>query len=113
MRRMRRLFVLLLVLGCSPSPPRMVQPAPPPAQPIDAAVVIAPPADAAVAIAADAGPPPPKFRTDPADFNVDPSLAANGKTYMVATEEKYATKVGADVLASGGNAVDAAVAVAF
>ncbi|MGH8165123.1 MAG: gamma-glutamyltransferase, partial [Rhodanobacteraceae bacterium] len=32
---------------------------------------------------------------------------------MVATEQHYATEIGANVLERGGNAVDAAVAVAY
>ena len=39
-----------------------------------------------------------------------PVLSENG---MVATQEAVATQVGADILAQGGNAVDAAVAVGF
>ncbi|MCZ7661165.1 MAG: gamma-glutamyltransferase [Xanthobacteraceae bacterium] len=39
-----------------------------------------------------------------------PVLARNG---MVASQEKLATRVGVDILARGGNAVDAAVAVGF
>ncbi len=41
---------------------------------------------------------------------VHPELAARG---MVATQEATATQVGVSFLAAGGNAVDAAVAVAF
>ena len=43
----------------------------------------------------------------------EPRLADTAKTYMVASEAPLATKVGADVLAAGGNAADAAVATAF
>ncbi|MCC3860242.1 gamma-glutamyltransferase [Pseudemcibacter aquimaris] len=39
-----------------------------------------------------------------------PQIATNG---MVSARDNIATKVGADILAKGGNAVDAAVAVAF
>ena len=39
-----------------------------------------------------------------------PAVGANG---MVASDEEHATRVGVDVLRSGGNAVDAAVATAF
>lgn len=46
-------------------------------------------------------------------YHVDPALAGTGKTFMVASEAAVATKVGRDVLAHGGNAVDAAVATCF
>ncbi len=105
---MRRLAPLLLVLavgavGCRQSAP----PHEPP--PRMAPVVIA--ADAAVV--PDAGPPPPKWRTEASTFNADPARAGVGKTFMVTTEDELATQVGRDVLAAGGNAVDAAVATAF
>jgi gamma-glutamyltranspeptidase / glutathione hydrolase len=41
------------------------------------------------------------------------SLAARGKDFMVVSEGPLATAVGRDVLAGGGNAVDAAIATAF
>jgi gamma-glutamyltranspeptidase/glutathione hydrolase len=106
---MRRLLILLLVACSQPAP----KPAPAPA-PVVAPVVVADaavvqtPVDAAVAVA-----PGPKFRTEASTFNVDPKLSATGKTFMVASEDRYATQVGHDVLAAGGNAVDAAVATAF
>jgi gamma-glutamyltranspeptidase / glutathione hydrolase len=61
----------------------------------------------------DAGPPPPSWRTEASTYNVDPARAGAGKTFMVASEDETATQVGRDVLAAGGNAVDAAVATAF
>ena len=44
------------------------------------------------------------------DHRFIPEIAKNG---MVASQESIASQVGADILASGGNAVDAAVAVGF
>ena len=61
-----------------------------------------------------AAPVVPEFRNP--DAPVDPLNAAvtgSGATFMVASESAQATKVGKDILAGGGNAVDAAVAVAF
>src|SRR5687768_10547997 len=102
---MRRLFPLLvLAFACKQSQP------PPEPQPRIAPVVIT---DAAVAIAPDAGPPSPKLRVEGSGFGVDPARASTSKTFMVASEDEHATKVGRDVLAAGGNAVDAAVATAF
>lgn len=101
---MRRLLPLLFLVACSqPAPaPRPLPPPPPPVQ-VDAGTVV------------DAAPvaPSPKFRTEASAYGVDPKLAATGKTFMVASEDIYATQVGRDVLATGGNAVDAAVATAF
>ncbi|MFP4177383.1 MAG: gamma-glutamyltransferase [Acholeplasmataceae bacterium] len=52
----------------------------------------------------------PKDVTDYHDLTVRESFGENG---MVATASSYATKVGLDILKDGGNAFDAAIAVAF
>src|SRR5262245_101790 len=101
---MRRLLLVLLFVACKQSAPAPKEP--PPRQ---APVVVA--ADAAITV--DAGPPPPAFRTAASTFNAVAERAGTGKTFMVASEDEHATKVGRDVLAAGGNAVDAAVATAF
>jgi gamma-glutamyltranspeptidase/glutathione hydrolase len=53
----------------------------------------------------------------PADLapslSLAPAQTATSRHGMVASQDGYATKVGADILARGGNAVDAAVAVGF
>ena len=103
--RARALGVLLLVpaiafaaASCKRSPPP-----PPPAATADA-LVWGPFVDAGA---------PPAYRQDPADNPVEAEVTGTGKTFLVVSEAELATKVGRDVLASGGNAVDAAVATAF
>ncbi|HEU0037500.1 MAG TPA: gamma-glutamyltransferase [Kofleriaceae bacterium] len=92
------LALVLLAAGCKRNPPR-----PPPPALSDAAVW---------APMVDAGPKP-AYRTDPPSNPLDPEVAGKAKTFMVVSESADATKVGQQVLASGGNAVDAAVATAF
>ena len=104
MRTARSLLVMAVLVACSrkaPPPP----PPPPPPVPADAAVAVgAPPADAAVT---------PVFRTPASTSGIDPAVVGTGRTFMVSSESAQATKVGRDILAAGGNAVDAAVATAF
>lgn len=79
--------------------------APPPPPEVDPATITWPaPIDA---------PPQPVFRTDPPQSPIDESVTGKGKTFMVSTESEIASKVGRDTLGAGGNAVDAAVAIAF
>jgi gamma-glutamyltranspeptidase / glutathione hydrolase len=90
----------LVVLACK-------RDAPPPPPSVDPATITWPP------IGVDAGAIRPQFRTEPPIDPVDPTLVAKSKTFMVVSEAEDATKVGRAILASGGNAVDAAVATAF
>ena len=55
----------------------------------------------------------PVYRTAASGYHLDPSVAGVGKTFMVVSESPQASQVGKDVLAHGGNAVDAIVATAF
>ena len=45
--------------------------------------------------------------------NADGFVPVIGSKGMVSSRQKLATEVGADILAKGGNAIDAAAAVAF
>ena len=106
-----RFLLVAVVLACSRMPP----PPPPPASPAEVSASVPAPAPAPPP-AADVAPPKPaaepEYRGDPAKF-IDPATVGTGVHFMAASESTYASKVGRDVMASGGNAVDAAVAVAF
>ena len=98
---MRRFILLVLIaVACRKSEPQPREHVPPPT-----------PAPAAVTGASPAA--PHKYRVDDQQPVIDPKLAGTGKTFMVTSEDENATKAGRDVLAAGGNAVDAAVATAF
>ncbi|WP_437604359.1 gamma-glutamyltransferase [Sorangium sp. So ce590] len=117
-RRSRPRWVLALALlaGCEARTP----PAPPAAAPATSAA----PAHASAAAApkaASAPAPPAAAVADPAPLPPDPPIAlasggaraVRGDAGLVTSVEEHATRAGADVLRRGGNAIDAAVAVAF
>jgi gamma-glutamyltranspeptidase/glutathione hydrolase len=98
MLRLARLrpLVFLLAFGCAGSP----APAPPPL------TTALPPPVPAAASPADAGAP-----AEPWPYQTP--VVVRGEKGMVVTDNHLATEVGREVLASGGNAADAAVATAF
>lgn len=99
-------LVLALAAACSgpPAAPPAPPPGPPHAPPAPAAVVVAP--DASVASSnADAGARAPWPYATP--------VTVRSPKGMVVSDNAVASNVGRDVLASGGNAADAAVATAF
>ncbi|MDF2697147.1 MAG: Gamma-glutamyltranspeptidase [Labilithrix sp.] len=100
---LRTALVVLVAAGCAGSP----APSPPPAS-----TVAAPASAPVLAVAADASAPGdagPKAEPWPYQTPV----VVRGTAGMVVSDNAIATNVGRDVLASGGNAADAAVATAF
>jgi gamma-glutamyltranspeptidase/glutathione hydrolase len=99
-----RVLLLAVAVACSRQAP---PPPPPPTPPTPVAEV-----SAAKPVVKDAAPAQPAYRKEAETF-IDPATVGSGKHFMVVSESALATKVGHDILAAGGNAVDAAVATAF
>ena len=97
MQRVVFVSIWIALAACSRKPP----PPPPPA----------PPGDAAVAVKKEDGP----VYADPKRVidHVNGAYVGGSKTYMVVSEQSLASIVGKEILASGGNAADAAIAVHF
>jgi gamma-glutamyltranspeptidase/glutathione hydrolase len=98
MQRVVLVSIWIALAACSRKPP----PPPPPAPPGDAAVVVK--QDKGKAVHAD-----PKHVID----HVNGAYVGSSKTYMVVSQHSLASIVGKEILASGGNAADAAIAVHF
>jgi gamma-glutamyltranspeptidase/glutathione hydrolase len=96
-----RSALFLLLLSCAGAPAPAPAPAPPPA------VTQAP----AVVAAADAGPPVAEKKAEPWPFSQP--VVVRGENGVAVSDDSHASKVARDVLASGGNAADAAVALGF
>src|SRR5215470_9402667 len=100
-----RLLLVAVVLACSSKPPAAPVTSAPPAAVADVGTQ-------AGSAAPAARPAEPEYRSDPAK-RIDPATVGTGKHFLAVSESPAASQVGHDILAAGGNAVDAAVALAF
>ncbi|WP_437621983.1 gamma-glutamyltransferase [Sorangium sp. So ce1151] len=113
--RPRWALVLALIAGCEARTP----PAPPAAAPATsgapalASAAAAPQAASAAAATTAAPAPEPLPPEPPIALASGGARAVRGDAGLVTSVEENATRAGADVLRRGGNAIDAAVAVAF
>ncbi|MGK4008753.1 gamma-glutamyltransferase [Sorangium sp. So ce1036] len=102
LRSWHRLLAVVFLAGCEAAvPPPAPPPPPPPPSTASAPAPAPPPAPVA---------PAPRF---PAGWPHPEGAPPVRGPSMVSSDAALASKVGADVLASGGNAVDAAIATAF
>jgi gamma-glutamyltranspeptidase/glutathione hydrolase len=109
----RNRLIALIAAAASVAACSRKAPPPPDPKPGDESVIKTPaPAPAPADVSVDAAPEP-RYR-EPGKFpTLDRSVIGFGKTFMVVSEAEPATAAGKAALASGGNAVDAAVATAF
>jgi gamma-glutamyltranspeptidase/glutathione hydrolase len=98
------LALAIASLAACSSPPTTA-PAAPPAPP---AATVAAPAPATISQSASA-----QAASAAYDFDMDVFHPVVGKSGMVASEQELASRIGLQILKSGGNAVDAAVAMGF
>jgi gamma-glutamyltranspeptidase / glutathione hydrolase len=106
---LRPLLVALVAIGCAGAPTATSGgSASPPASSIATA-----PSGAAVLAGADAAAPADAGPKAAEPWPYQAPVVVRGKNGMVVSDNAIATNVGRDVLASGGNAADAAVATAF
>jgi gamma-glutamyltranspeptidase / glutathione hydrolase len=111
----RRALALLLLAACEVStpPPSAARPRPAPRASPRAAAPVAPAASLASASAAPLPAPPLPPPAPPIVLASGGPRAVRGDAGLVTSVEERATHIGVEVLRGGGNAVDAAVAVAF